>query len=530
MKARADAWVVALALILVAGLLSGCGLGELGQTAEELEVVSVERGSIMSSITAVGTVRAGAEVLLSFETSGRVNTIAVQEGERVEEGQVLAQLDAADLALQIRSAEAVLASASAQLDALREGPRPEEIRAAEGQVAAAQAALEQAMAQRDQLRGGATEAEIAASQSAVKSARANYNRVEAGPSAEEKAQAQAALESAKASLQQAQAAYDRVKDRQDVSMLPQSLALQNATIEMNRAQANYDALLSHPTAAELAAAEAQLAQAEAQLAQLEAGVEPQLRVAEAIVVAAQAQRDIAQAQLDLLRAGARDSEIAAAEAQVEQAQVAVDTARLVFERANLLSPFYGTVGSIAVEIGESVSPQIPAITLIGDSQFTIQAEVDEAEIGWIEIGQAVLVTFDAFPDQEFAGRVLAVAPLASIDLGIVSYRVTVEIPETDLPLRAGMTANTEIVKEQRENVLLVPNLAIALDPATGQKYVDRQVPAGLERVEIETGLATDLYSEVLSGLEEGDPVVISSLSAREQFRELMGGSFGGGNE
>jgi HlyD family secretion protein len=312
MRTGPDRWTLAIALLLLAGLTSGCGLGQQDQADVGLELATVERGSLMSSITAVGTVRAGAEVILSFEAPGRVSMLTVQEGERIEKGQLLAQLDQADLELQVRSAEAALASAQAQLDALQEGPRPEEISAAEGQVAAAQAALDQAVAQHDQLLGGATEAEIAAAEAAVRSAKANFNRVKAGPTAEELAQAQAALDRAKASLQQAQAAFDRVAGRDDVGMLPESLALQNATIEMRRAQANYDALLSHPTPAELAAAQAQVSQAEAHLAQLEAGVEPQLRVAEAAVHAAQAQRDIAQAQLDLLRAGARSYETAAA--------------------------------------------------------------------------------------------------------------------------------------------------------------------------------------------------------------------------
>jgi HlyD family secretion protein len=504
-------------------------MGGQDQADVELEVAAIERGSIVSSITAVGAVRAGAEVVLSFEAPGRVSMVAVSEGDRVERGQLLAQLDQSDLELQVHSAEAVLASAQAQLDALREGARPEEISASEGQVAAAQAALDQAIAQRDQLRGGAAEADIAAAQAAVESARADLDQVRAGPSPEERAQAQAALDSAKASLDQAQAAYDQVAGQKNVGMLPQSLALQNATIEMKRAQANYDALLSHPTPAELAAAQAQVAQAEAHLAQLEARLEPQLRVANAAVDAAEAQLDIAQAQLDLLRAGARSSEIAAAQAQVEQSTVAVDSARLASKRANLEAPLDGTVARTDIEIGESVSAQMPAMTLVGDSQFTIEADVDEADIGWIEIGQEVKIAFDAFADRELTGRVLAIAPLASVDLGIVYYRVTIQSQETDLPLRAGMTANTEIVREQREDVLLVPNLAIALDARTGRKYVDRHTATGIERVEIETGLTTALYSEVLSGLQEGDPVVISSLSARQQFRELMDATISGGS-
>jgi HlyD family secretion protein len=520
--------LLALGFILLVSAPAACG--SAGDEKEnELEVAAVERGDVVSSITAVGTVRAGAEVTLSFQAPGRVDAVAVQEGERVAAGQLLAQLSYDDLALQVRSAEAALAISEAQLDALRQGPREEEVRVAAGQLDAAQAALDQAIARRDLLLGGATEAEIDAAVAALKSARANYDTIRAGPSQGEVAQARAALEQADAALRQAQAAFDRVAGRDDVGMLPESLALQAATIEKKRVQAGYDALLAHPTAAELAAAQAQVAQAEARLAVLEAGVEPELRAAEAAVAAAQAQRDVAQAQLDLLRAGARDAELAAAKARVEQAQVAVDSARLALERADLVAPLGGTVASILVETGESVSPQMPAMILVGDSQFTIKADVDEADIGWIEIGQEVDITFDAFPDEQLSGRVIAIGPLASVDLGIVSYRVTVESDPTTLPLRAGMTANTEIVKERRAGVLLVPNLAIALDPATGAKFVDRRIATGLQRVAIETGLTTDVYSEVLSGLAEGDQVVISSLSDREQFRQLMDSTFSGGS-
>jgi HlyD family secretion protein len=483
-----------------------------------------------SGITAVGSVRARTEAALSFDVSGRVREVLVQPGDLVDPGQSLARLDAANLELQLRSAEASLSSALAQLDELQQGPRPEEVRAAQGQVASAQAALDQALAQRDQLQPGATEAEIAAAEAAVRSATASYDQVKAGPSPEEIAQAKAALDSAEAALQQAQAAYDRVKDRADVGLLPETLALQTATIERQRAQAAYNALISHPTQAELAAAAAQLAQAQAHLAQLKASAAPQVRIAESAVAAATAQRDIAQAQLDLLQAGASSAAIASAESQVEQAQIAVDSARLALERASLDSPTSGRIARVDVEPGESVAPYVPVVTIVSESQFSIEADVDEADIGWIRMGQDVLVTFDAFPDHEVAGQVVSIAPLADTDLGIVSYRVTIQTEPTDLPIRAGMTATAELVRDQRTDVLLVPNLAISYDTVTGQKTVDRKVPDGTERVEIETGLTTDLYSEVLAGLEEGDQVVITSLSAREQFREMMGSSFTGGSD
>jgi HlyD family secretion protein len=507
--------------------LGGCSFGGDEEVVEDVEYVTVDRGSLVSSISAVGSVRARKEVLLSFDTAGRVSEVLVEAGESVEQGQVLARLTMADLELQVRNAQAAKAVSQAQLDQLNAGPRPEEIVAAEGQVQAMQAALDQAMAQRDQLLAGAMEAEIAAARAAVKSGQANYDRVKAGPSTEEVAAAQAALDSARAVMEQAQAAYDRVAGRQDVKMLPESLALRNATIEMERAQANYNALVNHPTEAELAAAAAQVAQAQAQLAQLLAGKEPQVRAAEAAVSAAQAQRDIAQAQLDLLLAGAAPEQIAAAKAQLEQAQVALDSALLALERAILRAPIDGEVAHVAVEVGETVGPQTPVMTLIGGSQFRIEADVDEADIGWMAVGQEVVIDFDSFQGSALQGRVVAIAPLASVDVGVVSYRVTIESEPTDLPLREGMTANTQIVKDRRQDVLLVPNLAVSIDPENGQRIVARQTATGVQRIEIATGLSTDLYSEVTAGLDEGDVVVISSPSAREQFREMMGSSFMG---
>jgi HlyD family secretion protein len=456
--------------------------------------------------------------------------VLVELGDGVERGELLARLDTSDLELQVRSAEASLKAARAQLERLRAGPRGEEISVAEGQLEAAQAALDQAIAQRDQLLAGATEAEIAAAQSAVESARANLARVKAGPTAQDLAAAQAVVDSAAAALRQAQANYDRVKDQPDLGMLPESLALQNASIELKRAQANYEAIANHPTTDELAAAASQLANAKAQLTRLESSQAPQVRVAEANVAAAQAQRDVAQAQLDLLLAGSTAADIAASEAQVEQAEVAVDRARLALDSARLLAPFDGRIARVQVQVGELIGPQTPAFTLVDDTQFTIEVDVDETDVDWIQLGHDVAITLDALPGQVLSGTVISISPLADSASGIVSYRVTIETEASDLPLRSGMTANAEIVREEREDALRVPNLAISFDPATGAKYVSRQTGESVEVVQIRTGMVTAEFSEVLSGLAEGEEVVVSSTSSRDQFRDMMGSTLTGGGQ
>lgn len=530
MTDRRPTWGVAILVFLLTVLLTGCSHPGAEPETTDAVLTRVERGPLVSSITAVGTVRARSEALLSFETAGRVLEVMVKDGEQVEAGQLLARLDTADLELQVRNAEASLKAAEAQLERLLVGPGPEEVSVAQGQLAAAQAALDQAVAQREQLQAGATEAEIAAARAALKSALADEARVMAGPTAEELAAARAAVESAQASVRQAQAAFDRVKHEPNVAMLPESLALQNATIELERAQANYETVANHPTADELAAVAMQVANAKAQLARLESNQAPQVEVAEAGVAAAQAQRDIAQAQLDLLLAGSKAADITAAEAQVEGAEVAVDRARLALDRARLVAAFDGRIARVHVQAGESAGPQTPVVTLVDDDQFTIEADIDESDIGWIEVGQAVDVILDAFPGQTLAGTVVSISPLADVDSGIVSYRVAIESDTSNLLLRSGMTANAEIVREQREGALRVPNLAISFDPVSGAKYVTRQSGEAVEVVQITTGLVTAEFSEVLSGLAEGDELVVSSTSARDQFREMMGSTFTGGGQ
>jgi RND family efflux transporter MFP subunit len=187
----------------------------------------------------------------------------------------------------------------------------------------------------------------------------------------------------------------------------------------------------------------------------------------------------------------------------------------------LRAPFDGVVGRVDVERGESVGPQVPTITLVDDSQFTIEADVDEADIGWIEVGHEVLITLDAFPGYGLTGLVTAIAPSAALEMGIVSYRVTIEINPTNLPLRGGMTANTEIVRDRRENALLVPNRAVWIDADTGQPFVEKMVEGEIVIAVIEQGITNEQVSEVLSGLEEGDQLAVRSVSLRERFRDVV---------
>lgn len=365
---------------------------------------------------------------LSLATAGTVAEVYAVEGDAVEAGQAILALDNAAQAAALAQAEANLAQAEAALAQLQAGARTEEIAQAEAAVAAAQARL-------DRLVAGATPEQVAVARQAVAVAQANLERAQSGPTPEQLTAAEASIKMAEANLRRAQADYDKVAGRADVGATPQSLALEQATIEYERARASYDDLVNGATAAELRVYEEQLRQAQAQLAEVTAEASP------ADVAAAQADVDAAEAALALLRAGARTEEIAAAEAQVRAARSQVEQARAALDATILTAPFAGTVSAINVKVGEFAAPGAPLVKIGDASAWLVETDnLSELEVVHLREGEMVEVHFDALPDAKTEGTVLAICPAAEAKRGEMTYTVTIALEDGDLPLRWGMTA------------------------------------------------------------------------------------------
>jgi HlyD family secretion protein len=425
---------------------------------ESLEKFVVKRDTIEATVSATGNIAPEAEVTLTFESGGKVTEILVEKGQMVKAGEPLAKLETASLELQVAQAQATLALNEAK--------------------------LQQTMKKADA-------GDIATAEAELASAQANYEKVKAGPTEDELIVAKADMEKAAIAVQKAQAEYDQVAWVPGVSALPQSAALQQASIDYERAKANYQQIAQPPTESELKSAWAQVVQA--------------------------------QTNLDKLRKNPEPEDVAIAQAQVDQAQAQLEEAQLKLEKAVITAPFDGVVASLGAKVGEMVSSGTPMVVLVDVSQFHIDVEIDEIDISQITEGQEVLITLDALPDEEIAGHVEAIAPTASVDGGVVSYVVAVAIEPTDALMRPGMSANTTITTARNENVLLVPNRYIQIDRESGKMYVERLEEDGLtSRVEIETGMRSEFDSEVVAGLEEGDTVVLRSLSGRERLERTFG--------
>lgn len=468
----------AVALVLVLAVVVGgwwvlsrmpAGAQNQGQWIE----YTVERGTISLEVAASGVVEPERTTSLSFKVPGRVLDVAVSEGDTVAEGELLASLDTAEIELQLRQAEAALAVAEAQLEKATSGPATEDVEAARAAVAAAVA---------------------------------GYERLRQGAVPEQLAIAETQIRKAEIALQQAQAAYDEVKWVGAVAALPQSLALQAATLDYEAARANYELQVRGAEDSDLKNMLAQIAQARAQLARLERGPE--------------------------------EADLAVLQAQVEQAAIGVESAQLQLGNARILAPYAGTVARVMVQEGQIAGAGVPAITVVDPASFHVTMKVDEADIGRVSAGQGATVRPESFPDLVLEGHVATVgaAPAApeagSTSVlgggGFVQYPVRIDIDERLTGLRSGMTAQVVVEVSRREDTLVVPNRGVQVDRTQGITYVEKLVSGEVVPVEVMLGAPGEGVTEILAGLEEGDTIIIRSSSVRDELRRTF--SFPGQDE
>ncbi|HYN88141.1 MAG TPA: biotin/lipoyl-binding protein, partial [Ardenticatenaceae bacterium] len=215
--------------IVIIGALVGVSYLSYGRTAAPRaatvagEQIPVVRGDIGTTVSATGSVEPARELALTFGGSGTLLEVAVEEGEQVEEGDVLARQETADLEFAVDQAEATLASAEAQLRQIEAPSNADDVASAEAQLASVEENLER-------VKAGPNEADIIAAQQQLSSTLASLERVQAGPS-------QADIEAAQSQLASAQANLQRVQSGSNAS------DIEAARQQLNSAQANLQRVL-----------------------------------------------------------------------------------------------------------------------------------------------------------------------------------------------------------------------------------------------------------------------------------------------
>ena len=392
--------MVAICLALAIASLTGCG--NQSQTPSQ-EIVAVQRGNLIIATTATGNLDMPHQTELKFRTAGTIKEIYVNKGDKVTEGQVLANLDDASLQLAVKIAETDLKIAEETL-------------------------MQTIYPQYTNIYG----TDLPGTKLAIKDAQDYLKEAQEFLASGKVEEAQASLELCEEKLSTAR---DKVGGR--VISLPLSIKLK--------------------------------------------------------------------------------------ELQAEKAKLALAQANEELKKAQIIAPFTGIVADINVKEGDQLSAitysTTTIIPLIDPSLIEISGIIDEIDIPGVEQGQEATITLDALPGTELKGKVTFISPVASIQAGIVSYKITITLePTANAELREGMTADADIIIERHEDVLLIPNLAIkGTLESPWVEVVANERSKQTEQREVILGASDGVYTEVLSGLKKGEEILVEVPTARPRI-------------
>jgi HlyD family secretion protein len=221
-----------------------------------------------------------------------------------------------------------------------------------------------------------------------------------------------------------------------------------------------------------------------------------------------------QAEVNL---GVTQAAIARAAAEVEQAKAALSQSEEDLRNATIVSPIEGVVLSRDREVGDAVSSILvmgsgaTLIMTVGDlREVYVKGKADESDIGKVYLGQPARITVEAYKDQKFAGKVTKISPMGVEKDNVTTFEVRVSISNESRKLLATMTANAEIVLEERKGVLAIPEGAIIYkkDRSTEVEIPDAAVPSGVRRVPVTLGIGNGSKTEIVKGLSLGQQVVL----------------------
>lgn len=473
----------------------------------------VRRSDIRGEVSVTGRVEAQSSASLAFERGGVVARVYSNVGDRVLEGDRIAELASGDLQAQLKEAEANYDVAQAELDALRRGARVEDIQIFESIVRRAEQDLTNefngapvvftdAFVKADDAVRRQTDAlfenddgltPVLAFRTSNDQARvdAEFSRLIVGNElrtwSEEIHHAFSDSSSTKLALARVQGRLQRIQDflNSAKDALQSAFNVPQTTLELYQAS-----VASARTSVSTA-----LSQVTAKIASISAY-----------------ESSLAKAKSDLLfkQAGASLEDIRIQEARVRAAHARLDAVRAELQKTIIRAPFAGVITRQDARVGETIAPQVTLISLLSDKLFKIEANVAEADIARVVVGQKARVTFDAFRrSYEERARVTSIDPGAVMLAGVPTYKVTFMFDNLHADIKSGMTANIDIMTEEKNNVLVIPQRAMRI---AGSSYVVMVLDSsgvGSERVVVPGARGVDGMVEIVDGLSEGERVATS---------------------
>ena len=211
------------------------------------------------------------------------------------------------------------------------------------------------------------------------------------------------------------------------------------------------------------------------------------------------------------------AEVARAKAQVAQMQAALDSAEEDLRNSTIVSNMDGLVLSRDVEVGDAVSSililgsQASNIMTLGDvSEVYVKGKVDESDVSKVYLGQPARISVESLKDKKFMGKVTKISPLGVEKDNVTTFEVRVSIQNPTGELKANMSANAEILLEERHKVLMVPEAAVIYDKDrhTFLETPDPGSKTGRHKLSAKLGISNGVKTELVEGLKEGQQVIL----------------------
>ena len=188
-------------------------------------------------------------------------------------------------------------------------------------------------------------------------------------------------------------------------------------------------------------------------------------------------------------------------------------------KTEILAPFDGTVVDVGVKENDQLSSfdysSKTAVHLVDTSTVKMDGAVDEIDIYKVKVGQKAIVIVDALPNVELKGTVTFISPFGTRETGVVEFPVTISLEPTEIELKGGLTATADVIVEEHKNIIMVPNRAIKGSP--GDYWVEVVIDekkVSTEKRPVVLGAQNDQFSEVISGLSEGERIIVEATRGR----------------
>jgi len=504
-----------------------------GGEPSEMPTATVELGSISEVISASGTIEPLMIVEVSSKASGKIIKMLVDKGDELYEGDVVAEIEKTYAQTDVDQAEADLRSANARLEQSRINIELEK-KQREIQLSQAEKNLTDAQTRLAQLEEQ-LELERVANKRKLEEAKNNLKIAELqlrllSPEvvrSEEVKRSEASVAQAKANSDLAQKEFDRKENLYEKGYISKA-ELDSAQTQLDAAKAQHDSAQQQLEMVKNPATEEDIELSEANVDRVKFAIqaaqesikaekyrEKEIEMQGTKVALMESNLELAKSNLKQIEV--RKKDLLTSQATVSRSESQLENARERLNDTLVTAPISGTILEKNVEEGQVITSRIssgstgegtPLVTMADLTKIYVRTDVDETDIGKIQPEQPVTIKVDAFPNQVFDGVVLKVAPQGEVTQNVTTFEVTTEfINKSDL-LKPGMNAEVEIMAASAQNALLVPNEAII---NFGGRQMVRVVGEEKPRP-VEIGASNWEKTEIVSGLNEGDVVVISGGS------------------